>query len=131
HEAGHAVQHAQGYFPNKLRSAILPLARLGSTLSWILIAVGLLIPNFGNFVLDLGIIFFAMSMLFTLVTLPVEFNASSRALKCIKETNMLSAEEYPGARSVLQAAAMTYVAAALTSILQFLRLLLIVNNRRD
>ncbi len=130
HEAGHAVQHAEGYAPNKFRSAILPVARIGSYLSWIFIAVGLLLPNFGNVMLNIGIVFFAASMLFTLVTLPVEFNASSRALKCIKENGLLSAEEYPGARSVLQAAAMTYVAAALTAILQFLRLLLIANSRR-
>lgn len=130
HEAGHAVQHAEGYFPNKLRSAILPAARIGTQISWILIFIGLLVPAAGQIVLNIGIAFFAVSTLFTVVTLPVEFNASSRALQCIKANGLLQQEEYSGAKKVLQAAAMTYVAAALTSILQLLRLLLIANNRR-
>ncbi len=130
HEAGHAVQHAQGYVPNKIRSAIVPVANFGTRLSWILIFVGLLLPVQYNFVVTLGIVFFSFSVLFTLITLPVEFNASKRALETIKGTNMLYDDEYTGARKTLSAAAMTYVAAAATSVAQLLRLLLIANRRR-
>ncbi len=130
HEAGHAVQHAQGYMPNKIRSAIVPVANFGSKLSWILIFVGFLLPVQYNFVITLGIIFFSFSVLFTLVTLPVEFNASKRALETIKGTNLLYEDEYSGAKKTLSAAAMTYVAAAATAIAQLLRLLLLVNRRR-
>lgn len=134
HEAGHAVQTAQNYLPNKIRSAILPIARIGSSLSWILIAVGFMFAyratnSFGLTVLYAGIILFSASVLFTVVTLPVEFDASRRALKCIRDTNLLAEEEYKGAKSVLQAAAMTYVASALTAIMQLLRLLLITRRR--
>lgn len=130
HEAGHAVQHAVGYFPNKLRSAILPAANIGSSLGWILVIVGLILPVQYSFVVTLGIIFYSAAVLFTIVTLPVEFNASARALACIKNTNLLYGEEYNGAKRVLQAAAMTYVASTLTSVLQLLRLIVIANNRR-
>lgn len=130
HEAGHAVQHAEGYVPNKIRSAIVPVANIGSRLSWIVLVIGMLLPVQYNFVITIGIVLFSASVLFTLVTLPVEFNASSRALKTIKETGMLSPEEHQGAKKVLTAAAMTYVAAAATSIMQLLRLLLIFGNRR-
>lgn len=130
HEAGHAVQHAQGYMPNKIRSAIVPVANFGSKLSWILIFVGFLLPVQYNFVITLGIVFFSFSVLFTLVTLPVEFNASKRALETIKGTNLLYEDEYSGAKKTLSAAAMTYVAAAATAIAQLLRLLLLVNRRR-
>lgn len=128
HEAGHAVQHAEGYIPNKIRSAILPVANLGSRLSWILIFMGLVTSIFQP-LLYVGIILFSASVLFTLATLPVEFNASSRALSCIKETGMLSEGEYTGAKRTLQAAAMTYVAAAATAVFQLLRLLSIANRR--
>ena len=131
HEAGHACQHAQGYFPNKLRSAILPVANIGSRFSWILIIIGMLLPVQFNFVITVGIIFYAASVLFTLVTLPVEFNASSRALKTIKDTNMLMPEEYTGAKKVLTAAAMTYVASAAAALAQLLRLLVLFGRRRD
>ena len=130
HEAGHAVQHAEGYVPNKIRSAILPVANIGSRLSWIILVIGMLLPVQFNFVITIGIVLFSASVLFTLVTLPVEFNASSRALKTIQSTGMLNPEEYTGAKKVLSAAAMTYVAAAATSIMQLLRLLLIFNRRR-
>jgi Zn-dependent membrane protease YugP len=130
HEAGHAVQHAEGYLPNKIRSAIVPMANFGSRLSWLFLVVGLLLPATYDFVLIIGIVLFSLSVLFTLITLPVEFNASNRALKTIKETNMLNPDEYSGAQKVLTAAAMTYVAAAATSIAQLLRLLMIANNRR-
>ncbi|MGN1129913.1 MAG: zinc metallopeptidase [Ruminococcus sp.] len=129
HEAGHAVQHAQGYVPNKIRSAILPVANIGSKLSWIFIVLGLASSMFQP-LLYVGIVFFAASVLFTLATLPVEFNASSRALACIRENELLTADEYKGARSTLQAAAMTYVASAATALLQLLRLILLANNRR-
>lgn len=130
HEAGHAVQHAEGYVPNKLRAAILPVANIGSRLSWIILVIGMILPVQFNFVITIGIVLFSASVLFTIVTLPVEFNASSRALQTIKATNMLNPEEYAGAKKVLSAAAMTYVAAAATSVMQLLRLLLIFNNRR-
>ncbi|MBQ9679877.1 MAG: zinc metallopeptidase [Ruminococcus sp.] len=130
HEAGHAVQHAEGYTPNKIRSAILPVANIGSRLSWIILVIGMLLPVQFNFVITIGIVLFSASVLFTLVTLPVEFNASSRALKTIQSTGMLNPDEYTGAKKVLSAAAMTYVAAAATSIMQLLRLLLIFNRRR-
>lgn len=130
HEAGHAVQHAEGYVPNKIRSAILPVANIGSRLSWIILVIGMLLPVQFNFVITIGIVLFSASVLFTLVTLPVEFNASSRALKTIQSTGMLNSDEYTGAKKVLSAAAMTYVAAAATSIMQLLRLLLIFNRRR-
>lgn len=135
HEAGHAVQHAEGYTPNKIRSVLVPVANIGSKLSWLLITIGLIIPAFsavsysvGQIFLNLGIAFFACAVLFTIVTLPVEFNASSRALKCIRDNQLLVDDQYKGARSVLRAAAMTYVASALTAILQLVRLLLIVNR---
>ncbi len=130
HEAGHACQHAEGYFPNKLRSAILPVANIGTKLGWILVIIGLLLPTRYDFVVTIGIILYSAAVLFTVVTLPVEFNASARALKTIKANHFLTEEEYPGASRTLRAAAMTYVAAAATAILQLLRLVLIATNRR-
>lgn len=130
HEAGHAVQHAQDYMPNKIRSAIVPVANIGSKLSWILIFIGFLLPVQYNFVITLGIVFFSLSVLFTLVTLPVEFNASKRALETIRGTNLLYDDEYTGAKKTLSAAAMTYVAAAATAIAQLLRLVLLASRRR-
>lgn len=128
HEAGHAVQHAEGYVPNKIRSAILPAANIGSKLSWIFIMLGLVLSTMEIF-LYVGIVLFSASVLFTVATLPVEFNASSRALSCINETGMLTADEYTGAKRTLQAAAMTYVAATATAILQLLRLIMIAQGR--
>ena len=130
HEAGHAVQHAQNYLPNKIRTAILPVAQLGSKLSWLLIFLGLLFTAKVGFVLlYIGIILFSASVLFTIATLPVEFNASKRALECIKNSDLLYGEEYKGAKRTLQAAAMTYVASALTAIMQLLRLIVIARRR--
>lgn len=132
HEAGHAVQHAQGYLPNKIRGVLVPLANVGSKISWILILIGLFLPIQYDWVLYLGILFYALSVLFTIVTLPVEFNASKRALRTIGDTNMLMGEEeYTGAKKVLSAAAMTYVAAAFTAIMSLLRLLTIANRRSN
>lgn len=130
HEAGHAVQHAENYLPNKIRSAILPVAKIGSQLSWLLIFIGLLFSAKVGFVfLYIGIILFSASVLFTVATLPVEFNASKRALECIKNSDLLYGDEYTGAKRTLQAAAMTYVASALTAIMQLLRLIVIARRR--
>ena len=132
HEAGHAVQHAEGYLPNKIRGIILPLAKVGSQLSWILILLGLIFTAKVGFVLlYIGIVLFSLSVLFTIATLPVEFNASKRALECIRESDLLYGDEYTGAKRTLQAAALTYVASALTAIMQLLRLIIIARGRRD
>ncbi len=131
HEAGHAVQHAQNYLPNRIRSAILPVARVGSQLGWLLIVIGLIFTAKTGFVfLYIGIILFSASVLFTIATLPVEFNASKRALDCIKNSELLYGEEYNGAKRTLQAAAMTYVASAVTAILQLIRIILLAQRRR-
>ena len=130
HEAGHAVQHANGYIPNKIRSAILPVANIGSKLSWILIILGFIFyAKIGTILLNIGIILFSASVLFTVATLPVEFDASRRALRCFRGTNLIVGEEYNGAKKVLQAAAMTYVASAITAIMQLLRLIFISRRR--
>lgn len=131
HEAGHACQHAENFLPNRIRSAVLPIARVGSHLSWIFIIIGLLFTaKVGYVLLYIGIILFSASVLFTLATLPVEFNASKRALACIRETGLMTGDEYNGAKRTLQAAAMTYVASALTAIMQLLRLLIIAQRRK-
>lgn len=122
HEAGHAAQHAEGYAPIKIRNAILPAANIGSSAGVLLAVLGYFL-GFGLLV-DIGIILFSAVILFQLVTLPVEFNASSRAMKVIDETGMLSSQEQKGARKVLSAAAMTYVAALLVSLMSLLRLIL-------
>ena len=130
HEAGHAVQHAENYLPNKIRGAILPFAQIGSKLSWLLILLGFLFSaKVGLIFLYIGIILFSLSVLFTIATLPVEFNASKRALECIKDGNLLCGDEYTGAKRTLQAAAMTYVAAALTAIMQLVRLIALAKRR--
>ena len=128
HEAGHAVQHAQGYVPNKIRSAILPVANIGSQLSWIFIVLGLASSMF-QVLLYVGIVFFAASVLFTLATLPVEFNASSRAKEELKKYDLLDKYEVEGSDKMLKAAAYTYVASVLTTVLQLLRLIVLFNNR--
>ena len=128
HEAGHAVQYAVGYGPIKLRSALLPICNIGSQLSLILIVIGLLLysqPLFG-----VGVLLFATAVVFQLVTLPVEFNASRRAIASLEGTHLLEDDELRGARKVLGAAAMTYVAALLVSLAQLLRFLLAFAGRR-
>lgn len=131
HEAGHACQHAENYLPNRIRSAVLPVARIGSYLSWIFIIIGLMFTAKVGFVmLYIGIILFSASVIFTIATLPVEFNASKRALACIRETGLLTGDEYNGAKRTLRAAAMTYVASTLTAIMQLLRLIVIAQRRR-
>ena len=133
HEAGHAVQHAVGYLPIKIRSAIIPATNFASKLAIPLIILGLLLEASGFISLAyVGVACFGMSTLFQLVTLPTEFNASRRALNAIESSGILARDEIGGARKVLSAAAMTYVAAFAVSLMQLLRLLLIVggNSRR-
>jgi Zn-dependent membrane protease YugP len=121
HEAGHAFQHAEGYVPLSLRTTLVPVANLGSTLSWILIMAGIFMQMTGLFML--GIIFFSFAVLFSLVTLPVEFNASTRAIRLLADGGYLTQDEIPASRKVLNAAAMTYVASAAVAVLELLRLL--------
>ncbi len=123
HEAGHALQHANGYAPLKIRTAILPAAQLGSQALWPLFMLGIVLsmPQ----LVTLGILFFSFSVVFQLVTLPVEFNASSRAIRLMEEYGVLSSEENADAKKVLNAAAMTYVAAAAMAIGQLIRMILI------
>ena len=133
HEAGHAVQYAQSYGPIKLRAAIIPVTNLGSKLAMPLILVGLLLSAFEGLSFGfvyLGIGCFGLSLLFQLITLPVEFNASRRALSAIESGELLTQEEARGARKTLTAAAMTYVAATAVSLAQLLRLLLIFGGGR-
>ncbi|MGE4548571.1 MAG: zinc metallopeptidase [Intestinibacillus sp.] len=129
HEAGHAVQYANGYAPIKIRSAIVPLTQFGSTLSWPLLIIGLIFNS--DLLIFGGILLFALSTLFQLVTLPVELDASRRALAAIHGSYLLDDEEYPLAKKTLWAAAMTYVAALAVSLAQLLRLLLIFGGRRN
>lgn len=130
HEAGHAVQHEVGYTPIKIRSALIPVTQFSSTLSMPLIFIGLLLPSYGWLAIA-GIVLFSVAVLFQLVTLPVEFNASRRAIEKLETTGLLYGEEIKGAKKVLSAAAMTYLAAMITSVLTLLRLLLIVGRRDD
>ena len=131
HECGHAIQHKVGYVPLSLRSLSVPVANIGSKLSWPLILIGLLIGY--TPLAQIGVILFLAVVLFQLITLPVEFNASHRALQVLKQDSMLSMDELSGARKVLTAAALTYVAALFSTILQLWRLVMIVNGgrRRD
>lgn len=128
HECGHAIQHAKGYAPLNFRGALVPIANFGAGLSWPLILIGFFISR-GSFLIQLGIILFSLSVLFQLVTLPVEFNASRRAVRILENSGILYQDEVGGARKVLGAAALTYVAAAAASILQLLRLLLLFGGR--
>ena len=131
HECGHAIQHAKGYAPITFRSALVPVANIGSTLSWPLIVVGFFFNgNMGLFFIQLGIIAFSLSVLFQIVTLPVEFNASARALRQIEDLNLVNGTEIKFTRKVLKAAAMTYVAGAASAILQLLRLILLAQRKR-
>lgn len=127
HEAGHAVQYAVGYAPIKLRAAIVPITNIGSKLSLPLLLVGLVL-NFSALIY-VGILAFALSTIFQLITLPVELNASRRALNAIQSGGLLYEDEYPMAKKTLWAAAMTYVAALATSLAQLVRLLLLFGNR--
>ncbi len=133
HEAGHAVQYAQNYAPIKLRAAVIPATNLGSKLAMPLILIGLLFSYMGNFsywLVYAGIACFGLSLVFQLITLPVEFNASRRAMQAIESANILTQDEQRGARKTLTAAALTYVAATAVALMQLLRLILLFGGRR-
>lgn len=129
HEAGHAVQYAKGYSPIRVRAAIIPLTRAGSALSLPLLLLGIIL-NSQNLAI-FGIALFGLSTLFQLITLPVEINASRRALAAIQDAGILYGDEYPMARKTLTAAALTYVAALAVSLAQLLRLIILFGGRRD
>ena len=133
HEAGHAVQYAENYGPIKVRAAIIPLTNFGSRIAMPLILAGILMTFLGSFsdtLVYLGIAAFGMSLVFQIVTLPVEFNASRRAMQAIEASNLLTAEEQRGARKTLKAAALTYVAATAVALAQLLRLIVLFAGRR-
>jgi len=125
HEIGHAIQHAQNYAPLVIRNAMTPVVTFGSNLAWILFLIGLIF--FSPFLIKLGIIFFILVVIFTLITLPVEIDASRRALKLLRESILMPEEELRGVKKVLTAAAMTYVAAVATAIFQLLRMIFIAS----
>lgn len=131
HECGHAIQHARGYTPLKLRSTLVPIANFGSKIAWPLILIGLLFTSeTSTLFINIGIIAFSAAVLFQLVTLPVEFNASNRAIRMIADTGLMEGAEIQSAKKVLNAAALTYVAGAATAILQLLRIILLTGGRR-
>ena len=131
HEAGHAVQHHTGYWPIRLRSALVPITNIGSNLAMPLILIGFLLPVQYDFVIYLGIALYCLVVLFQVVTLPVEFNASARAIRALEQGNLLDEEELQGAKKVLRAAALTYLAATFTALLSVLYYLMVAGNRRD
>lgn len=131
HECGHAIQHSRGYAPLKIRSAIVPMANFGSAIAWPLILLGLLFNSRSSYLLiQIGILAFSFAVLFQLVTLPVEFNASRRAVQILGESGMLLPDELSMTKKVLRAAALTYVAGAASAILQLLRIILLTGGRR-
>ena len=133
HEVGHAIQDAEHYAPLAFRNGIVPFVNLTQTLSWPLILIGMCLTftsSYGNLLFLIGVICFCFVILFHLVTLPVEFNASNRALESMRELNMVNEDDYIGSREVLRAAAMTYVAALATAVANLLRVLLIASSRR-
>lgn len=131
HEVGHAIQHSENYVPNKIRSALVPVTNFGSSISVFMIILGFILGHSFLWLAYLGVILYSTATLFQLVTLPVEFNASARAMKQIKALGIADQADQKGVRKVLSAAAMTYVAALLTSLAQLVRLLLIVRGRDD
>lgn len=131
HECGHAIQHATHYAPLSVRGALVPVANFGSGIAWPLILIGLFMNGqMSMLLINLGILLFSAAVLFQIVTLPVEFNASSRAMNILEDSGMLYQEEARQARKVLTAAALTYVASAASAILQLLRLLILTGGRR-
>ncbi|MBQ6833282.1 MAG: zinc metallopeptidase [Lachnospiraceae bacterium] len=130
HECGHAMQHNEGYAPLNFRSALVPVVNFGSKLSWPLILLGVLFGGVGSTLCQVGILMFTLVVLFQLVTLPVEFNASKRAVKLLDSQGILAGDEVQGTKKVLGAAALTYVAAAASTILQLLRLIILYGGRR-
>ncbi len=131
HECGHVIQDARKYVPLKIRAALVPVANIGSNLAIPLIILGVIIGGVGSPLAEIGILMFSLAVLFQLVTLPVEFNASSRALKILGDSRILAEDEVKKAREVLGSAALTYVAAAASSILQLLRLVILFGGRRN
>ena len=129
HEVGHAIQHAKGYVPLKIRSTIAPVVALSSNFVWILIMLGFVFKN--PSLVNIGVIFFAGAVVFQLITLPVEFDASSRAIKQLRQYNLVSESEISGSKSVLSAAALTYVAATLVAVAQLARLLMMTQGSRS
>lgn len=131
HECGHAIQHDTGYAPLQIRGALVPVANFGSTIAWPLILIGFLFGGQSSvLLLNLGILAFSLAVLFQIITLPVEFNASNRAIRILGSSGMLYEDEVNATKKVLSAAALTYVAGAASAILQLLRILLLTNNRR-
>jgi len=131
HECGHAIQHAKGYFPLNLRTWFVPVANFGSKLAWPLILIGLFISSESSqLIINAGIFLFSFAVIFQLITLPVEFNASRRALVLLENQGILSAQELPYTKKVLGAAALTYVASAASAILQLLRIIMLFGGRR-
>lgn len=131
HECGHAIQHAKNYAPLSIRSALVPIANFGSMLAWPVILIGLLFnTRSSGLIIDIGILLFSAAVLFQLVTLPVEFDASRRALVMLRTQDILADDELKYTRRVLKSAALTYVASAAAAILQLLRIILITNGRR-
>jgi Zn-dependent membrane protease YugP len=130
HECGHAIQHQNSYLPLKLRGAIVPVANFGSMAAWPIIIIGLFLGGSQIFI-DLGIILFSTAVIFQIITLPVEFNASNRAIARLGETGILQGDELKQSKKVLDAAALTYVAAAAATILQLLRLILLFGGGRN
>ena len=132
HECGHAIQHAKKYAPLSIRSAFVPIANLGSTLAWPVILIGALMNSRSSMlIIDIGIFLFSFAVIFQLLTLPVEFNASRRALVELERLGILGTQEVGNTRKVLTAAALTYVAGAASAILQLLRIILLFGGRRD
>ena len=132
HECGHAVQHARGYVPLSIRGALVPVANIGSMAAWLLIVIGLFMNGqTALFLINLGIFLFSAAVLFQIVTLPVEFNASNRAVKVLESSGMLYPDEVGSVKKVLGAAALTYVASAASMILQLLRLMIIGGRKRN
>ncbi len=131
HECGHAIQHAKNYAPLSIRSALVPVANFGSMLAWPLILIGLFINSRSSvLIIDIGILLFSAAVLFQLVTLPVEFDASRRALVMLRTQHILGDDELKNTRKVLKSAALTYVASAAAAVLQLLRIILLTNGRR-
>ena len=132
HECGHAIQHDTGYVPLQIRGALVPVVNFGSAIAWPLIIIGLLFSSRSSMVfLNLGILAFSLAVLFQIVTLPVEFNASSRAIHILGGSGILYEDEVNATKKVLFAAALTYVAGAVSAALQLLRIILLANNRRN
>ena len=131
HECGHAIQDSTEYLPLRLRGVLVPVANFGSRAAWIFIILGVMIAGTGSPLVEIGIVLFSLAVVLELLTLPVEFNASNRAMAELDRMGILSAEEQGKARKVLNAAALTYVAAAASGLLQLLRIVLLFGNRRD